>query len=393
MLQDHFFFNEIEKIWGYTMNVTVIGASNGGKAVAADMTLAGHEVTLFEFPQFAQNLVEVKKAGGIDLIGVGRNGFAKLHAITDDIRVALEHPDIIVNVMSAFGHKVSAQACAPYLKDGQIVVLNPGSTLGSLEYRQVLRSEGVTTKIKIGDVHTLPYAARGSGAEVRILLEVKKLWLAAFPATDTPEVLAKFKVLYPVTEAGENILDVGLNNGNPIAHPGPALLNAGRIEHAQGEFYHYKEGITPHVAHIIAGIDHERLQLCDAMGYPAIPTIERMYLMGYGVTRKSLYAAYNTSPVFRGDYPIKGPYSVLDRYFVEDTMYGLVTWSSLGRTIGVPTPTIDAVIHLISTLHQKDYAAQGERSLENFGLSDLSVEKLNKFFETESLPELFKPNA
>ncbi len=29
------------------MNVTVIGAGNGGKAVAADMTLAGHEVTLF----------------------------------------------------------------------------------------------------------------------------------------------------------------------------------------------------------------------------------------------------------------------------------------------------------------------------------------------------------
>src|SRR5210317_1950616 len=98
------------------MNVTVIGASNGGKAAAADMTLAGHDVTLFEFPQFEQNLVEVKKAGGINLIGVGRNGFAKLHAVTDDIRVALKHPDIIVNVMSAFGHKVSAQTCAPYLK-------------------------------------------------------------------------------------------------------------------------------------------------------------------------------------------------------------------------------------------------------------------------------------
>ena len=366
------------------MNVTVIGASNGGKAVAADMTLAGHQVTLFEFPQFEANLAEVKKAGGINLIGVGRNGFARLHTVTDDIRVALENSDIIVNVMSAFGHQVSAKACAPYLKDGQIVVLNPGSTLGSLEYRKVLQAEGVSAKIKIGDVHTLTYAARGSGAEVRILLEVKKLWLAAFPATDTPDVLAKFQALYPVTEAGRNILDVGLNNGNPIAHPGPALLNAGRVEYAQGEFYHYKEGITPHVANIVAGIDNERMHLCEAMGYPAIPTVERMYLMGYGVTRESLYAAYNTSPVFCGDHPIKGPHSVADRYFTEDTMYGLVTWSSLGRAIDVSTPTIDAVIHLISTLHQKDYAAQGERSLETFGLSDLSAEGLNQFFETGS---------
>jgi opine dehydrogenase len=368
------------------MNVTIIGASNGGKAAAADMTLAGHQVTLFEFPQFAENLVEVSQAGGIQLVGVGRNGFAKLHAVTDDIQEALENPDIIVNVMSAFGHKVSAKACAPFLKDGQIVVLNPGSTLGSLEYRQVLKSEGVTAKIKIGDVHTLTYAARGAGTEVRILLEVKKLWLAAFPAVDTPEVLAKFKQLYPVAEAGKNVLDVGLNNGNPIAHPGPALLNAGRVEYAQGEFYHYKEGITPHVAHIIQALDDERQALCSKMGYAAIPTTERMLLMGYATTDTSLHAAYNTSPVFCGEYPIKGPYSVMDRYFVEDTMYGLVTWSSLGRAIGIPTPTIDAVIHLISTLHQNDYTAQGERSLEKFGLSGLNADELNEFFETGSLP-------
>jgi opine dehydrogenase len=122
------------------------------------------------------------------------------------------------------------------------------------------------------------------------------------------------------------------------------------------------------------------------MGYPAIPTVERMYLMGYGITQESIYAAYNTSPVFCGDYPIKGPHSVLDRYFVEDTMYGLVTWSSLGRIIGIPTPTIDAVIHLISILHQKDYATQGERSLTKFGLSDLNADELNEFFKTGALP-------
>ena len=193
------------------------------------------------------------------------------------------------------------------------------------------------------------------------------------------------QLLRTAAEAGKNILDVGLNNGNPIAHPAPAMLNAGRVEYSHGEFYHYKEGITPHVAHVISAIDEERMALCTAMGYPAIPTVERMYLMGYGVSRKSLYDAYNTSPVFCGEYPIKGPYSVMDRYFVEDTMYGLVTWSSLGRAVGVGTPTIDAVVHVISTLHQKDYAAQGERSLETLGLSNLNADQLNLFFETGSL--------
>jgi len=368
------------------MKITVIGAGNGGKALAADMTIAGHEVTLFEFPQFESNIEPVLKKGGINLVGVGRTGFAGLHAITTDIEEALKNAEIIVNVMSAFGHKASAKACAPHLKDGQTVVLNPGSTLGSLEYLSVLRKEGCRSKIKLGEVHTLTYAARGEEAEVRILLEVKKLWLAAFPAIDTADVLAKFKQLFPLTESAKNVLDVGLNNGNPIAHPGAALLNAGRVEYAQGEFYHYKEGITPHVANIIQALDDERMALCRKMGYPAIPSIERMNLMGYATTRSSLYEAYHTSPVFCGEHPIKGPYSVSDRYFVEDTMYGLVTWSSLGRTIGVTTPTIDAVIHLIATLNQKDYFALGERSLEKFGLSTLNVAELDQFFNTGALP-------
>ena len=368
------------------MKIAIIGAGNGGKAAAADMTLAGHNVNLFEFPQFEENLKPIKETGGINLVGAGRTGFAKLKLITSDIKEALEGVEMIVVAMPAFGHKPLAKVCAHYLRDGQYIVLNPGSTLGSLEFLHILKEQGVSPKIKIGDLHTLTYAARGAGAEVRILLEVKKLWLAAFPARDTQEVLAKFRELYPVTEAGKNVLDVGLNNGNPVAHPGPALLNAGRVEYSKGEFYHYQEGITPHVANVIKAIDEERLVLCRKMGFLAIPTIERMYLMGYGITKSSLYEAYTTSPVFCGEYPIKGPYSVMDRYYVEDTAYGLVTWSSLGRSIGVPTPTIDATVHLISTLHDKNYYLQGERTLERFGLAGLTPQELNSFFETGTTP-------
>lgn len=371
------------------MKITIIGAGNGGKAMAADMGIAGHDVTLFEFPQFKENLKAIKEKGGINLSGVGRNGFAKLQMITTDIEEALNETELIVIVVSAFGHKAAAKACAPYLKNGQIVVLNPGSTLGSLEFLQILKEEKVSADIKIADVHTLTYATRGAGADVRILLEVKKLWLAAFPATDTPEVLDKFKQLYPRTEAATNVLDVGLNNGNPIAHPGPALLNAGRVEYAKGEFFHYKEGITPHVAHVIESLDNERQDLCRKMGYPVISTPERMLMMGYGTTKSSLYEAYNTSPVFCGDYPIKGPYSVMDRYFVEDTMYGLVTWSSLGRSIGVPTPTMDAVIHLISALHQQDYFKISVRSLEKLEMSQYSVAELNHYLEGGITPDAY----
>lgn len=41
--------------------VTVIGGGNGGFATAADLTIRGHQVTLFELPQFSSGLSEVIK--------------------------------------------------------------------------------------------------------------------------------------------------------------------------------------------------------------------------------------------------------------------------------------------------------------------------------------------
>ncbi len=364
------------------MRVAIIGAGNGGKAAAADLTLAGHTVNLFELAKFAENIRVPLERQGIDLTGVGRSGFAKLNRITTNIEDALDDVEMILPILTAFGQKPTAELCAPHLVDGQTVVLTPGSTLGSLEFHNVLKRRGLKGHIRIAEVHTLPYAARGSDAAVRILLEVKRLWLAAFPAKHTDEVLEKYRCLYSATESQRNILEVSLNNGNPVTHPTPALLNAGRVEYSEGEFYLYDEGITPHVVNVIEAVDEERLSLCRKLGYQEIPTLDRLYLTGYSVTRSSLYEAYHTSPVFCGESPPKGPDSVMHRYYTEEVAYGLVTWSSLGDMIGVETPTIDAMILLISRLHKADYRAAGERSMRALGISGMTVEELNTFLET-----------
>lgn len=51
--------------------------------------------------------------------------------------------------------------------------------------------------------------------------------------------------------------------------------------------------------------------------------------------------------------------------------------SELGKQVGIPTPTMDAVIHIVSTIMKKDYRNEKRRTMETLGLGEYSLEELN----------------
>ena len=86
---------------------------------------------------------------------------------------------------------------------------------------------------------------------------------------------------YPQAEPATHVLEAALYNGNPLSHPLPCLLNAGRIEHAGDSFHLYQQGITPAVARAMAALDEERLAVCRALGLLELPVGERLERLGY----------------------------------------------------------------------------------------------------------------
>ena len=54
--------------------------------------------------------------------------------------------------------------------------------------------------------------------------------------------------------------------------------------------------------------------------------------------------------------------------------------SSIGKEIGIKTPTIDAVIHLASVMHGKDYWKVG-RTAEKLGIQGMTVEEIIELVE------------
>jgi opine dehydrogenase len=68
-----------------------------------------------------------------------------------------------------------------------------------------------------------------------------------------------------------------------------------------------------------------------------------------------------------------------DRYVTEDIPMGASLTVSIGRKVGVPMPTYETMIHLASVVNETDFYAHG-RTLENLGLSGLSLEELKRYF-------------
>ena len=367
--------------------VAVLGGGNGGHSVAANLSLAGFKVNFFELPQFAEPFERVLRTREIRIEGVSIDGVAKLNLATTDMHQAIKDAEVIFVITPAFGHKVMAEACAPYVQDGQIIVLMPGSG-GSLEFTRIFKEKKIKEDLVFAESCTLPYGARLKGpGHVSVFINALILPTGVFPAKKTKDVIPRLQRFYPVIMPTKDVLEVAINNPNPVVHPVATLLSATRIEHSKGEFYLYAEGMTPCVARTFESLNEERLSICKAMGYKLYHWNDldfKDYNLGetqeecrYRILNTSMDAAFGKDGIYAG-MKMKGPEHLKDRYVTEDVPYGMVLVSTLGDLLNIPTPTHDAVIQLTSVINRTNYWKTG-REVKELGLAGLNKQGLKKF--------------
>lgn len=346
--------------------VAILGGGNGGITAAADLSNKGFEVSLFQSDKFCRNLDVIKEKGEILLQTLESESTEKVHLVTDDIKEAILGAQIIMLAIPGMAVEYFAEILAPVVSEDQIIYINSAAAMGCIRFVNKAKEMGIEKKFKICESNSLTYGTRAFADEARVelSLRVKKLFLGSYPASDIDEIIESLSQLYDCFVPAKNIWHVNLENGNPEVHPGPALLNAGRIDYSNGEFWLYKEGITEHTINVLQAVEKERVALGRALGFEVEGARESRINRGYleEDKNKTLQELFNTSEVFG---QIKGPTSVTNRYITEDISTGLVLWSSLGKILKVPTPNIDAIIVLGGTLLQTDFYKIG-----------LTVEKL-----------------
>ncbi len=287
---------------------------------------------------------------------------------------ALDGADVIMVVLPSTAHSDIGKLAAPFLQDGQIVVLNPGRTCGAIEFYQVLKQNKCAKKVIIAEAETLIYASRSDGPALARIFRIKEsVPVAALPSKCTPEVLEALAPAFPQFIDGVSVLHTGLNNMGAIFHPALTLLNAGRIESVD-EFQFYIEGVTPSVARVLEVLDRERVTVAAALGIRARTAMEWLK-MAYDADGSDLNEAIHNQS---GYYGIQAPLTLNHRYITEDVPMSLVPIASLGDRYGVSVRGIDSIIRLACIIHRTDYYRRG-RTVEKLGLQEWSVSEFTHF--------------
>ncbi len=365
------------------MKVAILGAGHGGIAMAGDLTLAGHEVSLAADPAHSTNLRLIMAFGGIMVEGITSSGaptgFAKPALMTTDLSAAIKGAEVVMIVVPAFAQEPYMKAMIEQGEEGQIVVFNPGK-FGALAFARMLREAGRSDDFLTGETSSFIFAADSKGpGHVNIKAVKADLPFAAMPATRTAEALWKLTDLYPQLSPSMGVLQTSIDEPGLIIHPISTLMNMSRIEQ-MGPYRNSHYDITPSVGRIMEAVDAERMEVARLLcreTYSFMDTMEVLYKVKGESAYDMMYQVSDNNVQMSPD-------SLKHRYVTEDIPYGLATIASIGTKIGVPTPRISAMVNVACMANGEDYWKNG-RTVEKLGLGVMNARQMVRYAVTGEL--------
>lgn len=337
------------------MNVTIVGSGNSGLIHAAKIFEKGFPVGVLKTSDYGDVAFfnKIAERGEYDVVDMTNNGNtfkAKMQFVTRDVKKAILFADIIMVMTTTNQHEYVAKIIAPYVRDGQIIVLCPGY-MGSLIFKNYIHKDVVYSEWE-----TTAYNGRiVDGSFVRITFYNPRNAISVLPTCKANEVLAKLSQLFDNTKyLRKHILESALHNPNMIVHPIGILFSASRIEHSGGEFWMYREAFTPSVIRVIQEFDKHKNKILQAFGCEPLDYFEA------AKWRNTNDLSIPAMDVFRSfaSSSNKGPSTIDHRYLNEDVPMGLGLYISIGKVLGHDTSLQESIMTLASALLGKNLKTQ-----------------------------------
>ncbi|MBU0574052.1 MAG: NAD/NADP octopine/nopaline dehydrogenase family protein [Candidatus Margulisbacteria bacterium] len=372
--------------------VTVLGAGNAGQTTAYHLSSKGHEVCLYEHPNFAKaldaieanvNMIEAVaefKKGDLVIKGL-IPGQARVALVSKDIKEAMMWADTIIMPVPAFAQANIFKQVMPHLRDGHMLITLPGNE-ASLIFAKMMRQAGMKKDILFGEGASIPYACRIVGPARVFIGGLKDAFeFGIFPANRTKEGVKRAKAILPLNlDVKSNVIETHFYNFNMIVHPSTACLNMGAFESRGGEFYFYKEGMSPSTSKVQQAMDDERMAVAKKLGFKKVMSFVEAINLWYGIKVKSIYEFSQNTPVHNA-FGHDAPKSPQERYISEDTPYVLVPMHEYANLMGVKHPAIESIINIADIYNDTDYFKNG-RNFAELGIAGMTAKQILDYAST-----------
>jgi opine dehydrogenase len=355
------------------MNISVLGAGNCGITVSAELSLWGHDVTLIKTSHAMHDedfnyLVE--NDGVVKIIEEGKTTTARIENVTRDLSKISESELIIIYIQTNY-HEDLIKRIKPYLRDGQMLLLNPGylSTAYVIKYCSDIDLTVCEAQSSFVDCRIV------EPGTVRIGFRNVRNPLGIYPASNMEKGKRILdQIDYPFVYL-PSVLEAALHNPNLIVHTVGAIMSIPRIEKTEGDYCMYHEVFTPSVWRILEALDGEKMDVMEKLGCERLSYVEACKF------RNTLDDTRDAKEVFfwYAGMPNRavGPTVVDSRYISEDVPQGLVLLETLGLKFNVETPICTALINIASAALGRDLRIEG-RTLERLGEEVLEKIKRDK---------------
>ncbi len=258
--------------------------------------------------------------------------------------------------------------------------MNPGQTGGGFHFLHELRQAGYGGDVQLCETASLTQLCRlQDQTHVYMPDYIHGLAWAAYPGKHGDALFPIVSSVYPHLIRARDVMETSLANMNVLVHPPGMLMNAGWIQQTSGDFCFYHEGFTDAVGRVAEAMDQERLRIGEVLDVKMLSMVEVLQDMGVisdaDAREGDVSRGLLNSQAVR---TFRSPGSLHDRFILEDVAFGLVPMAEFGRLLDVPTPTIDAIIHLASLAADVPLRETG-LTIERMGLIGVTASNLQQF--------------
>lgn len=347
------------------MNVTILGCGNVGVAIAADLSINGHDVFLIKTSHTKESVFDkiCQNGNRVLLKENGNYKTAVIKEVSHDISKVAKADVVIITIQSTY-HEELIENIAKFLNANQIVICIC-SYMSSFYFKKYCASLPVIVETA-GPYLEGRIEENDTPGEIvfRVGCRLTRSPLSIFQQEQASECMEKIHQLYKGFSNDYSVIESALLNPNMVLHTVGSVMSIPRIEYSKGNFCMYREAYArgnDATFKVMMELDAEKKDVLRRLGCNPVDIFVAGGFLGDPIKSFYEYAESKDRAI--------SPTSVRSRYITEDVSQGLVLLENIAQIIGTVVPVASSLITIAGAALGVDFRAVG-RTTQKLGAVD-----------------------